>query len=122
MPDTTYNVWIRAKQKKGDKVSSWSNPVTQTTNTIGIPDVPRGLGPAAYQSILELGLDFKPVASDYITVEWIKDVNDIKEETTNEKSRKIYSYILEFADNPEFLDALSITVSDEVSEGEERSL
>lgn len=106
MPDTTYNVWIRAKQKKGSEISSWSNPVTQTTNTIENPDPPRGLGPAAYQSILEIGQDFKPVTNEYITVEWLKDVED-NEET--EAANKVYSYVLEFADNPEFLDALTVT-------------
>lgn len=109
MPDTTYNVWIRAKQKKGDKVSAWSNPVTQTTLSIEKPDVPRGLGPAAYQSILEIGQDFMPVTGDYITVEWLKDVEDV--EATDE-SLKAYSYVLEFANNPEFLDAIVVNTSD----------
>lgn len=107
MPDTTYNVWIRAKQKEGKEVSSWSNPVTQTTNTIENPDAPRGLGPAAYQSILGLGLDFPAVSSDYITVEWIRDVEDIEGENAN--SHKVYSYVLEFADNVEFLDSFTVT-------------
>ena len=108
MPETTYNVWIRAKQKKGDKVSAWSNPVTQTTLSIEVPDVPRGLGPAAYQSILEIGKDFAPVTGDYITVEWLKDVEDIE---TTDKSLKAYSYVLEFANNPEFLDAIVVNTS-----------
>lgn len=109
MPDTTYNVWIRAKQKKGDKVSAWSNPVTQTTLSIEKPDAPRGLGPAAYQSILELGKDFTPVTGDYITVEWLKDVEDIE---ATDQSLKTYSYVVEFADNPEFLDSIVMNTSD----------
>ena len=113
MPETTYNVWIRAKQKKGSKISAWSTPVTQKTTSLGIPDSPRGLGPAAYQSILELGKDFPPVASKYITVEWLKDVNDIESPSGNEKQQKTYSYIVEFADNPEFLDAVVVNTSGE---------
>ncbi len=117
MPETTYNVWIRAKQKEGSEVSSWSNPVTQTTDTIENPDAPRGLGPAAYQSILELGQDFRPITKDYITVEWLKDVED-NEET--EAAYKTYSYVVEFADNPEFLDALTVTTGGK-DKGEEGS-
>lgn len=110
-PDTTYNIWIRAKQKKGTEVSAWSNPVTAKTDSIKAPAPPTGLGPAAYQSILELGLDFKPVASDYITVEWTKNPNDVgtQVEGTIEKS---YEYDLEFADNVEFLDSKIVTISD----------
>ena len=115
-PETTYNVWIRAKQRIGDKVSAWSNPVTQTTLSIELPDTPRGLGPAAYQSILALGLDFPAVSKDYITVEWLKDVEDDKA-TLSEN--KVYSYVIEFADNPEFLDAISINTSSEAAEGAE---
>ena len=117
LPETTYNVWIRAKQKIGTKISKWSSPVTQTTKTIGIPDVPRGLGPAAYQSILELGKDFKPVGSDYITVEWLKDVNDVDETMGDKTQEKTYSYVLEFADNPEFLDAIVVNTSGKDGEG-----
>ena len=105
VPETSYNVWIRAKQKEGDKVSKWSNPVNQTTKSIEQPDPPRGLGPAAYESIVDLGLDFKPIGKDYITIEWLRDVEDIDKD---EKSNKTYSYSLEFADNPEFLDSIKV--------------
>ena len=106
IPDTTYNVWIKAKQKKGNLTSKWSNPVTQKTKSIEDPDVPRGLGPAAYQSILALGLDFPAVGKDYITVEWIRDVEDL---VSGNMGNKSYSYVLEFADNPEFLDSMTVT-------------
>lgn len=115
-PDTTYNVWIRAKQKVGDKISAWSNPVTQTTLSIESPDAPRGLGVAAYQSILALGLDFPAVSSDYITVEWLKDVED--DEATL-SGNKAYSYAIEFADNLEFFDAISFNTSGDSVEGAE---
>ena len=115
-PETTYNIWIRAKQKVGDQVSKWSNPVTQTTLSIESPDAPRSLGVAAYQSILALGLDFPAVSSDYITVEWLKDVEDNESTLT---SHKEYAYVIEFADNLEFLDAISVNTSSGNVEGVE---
>lgn len=116
VPETTYNVWIKAKQKVGIEVSDWSNPVTQTTLSIETPDAPRGLGPAAYQSILALGLDFPAVSSDYITVEWLKDVED---EEVALSGTKAYSYVIEFADNLEFLDSISFNTSSGSAEGAE---
>ena len=109
--DTTYNVWIRAKQKVGNKTSSWSNPVTIRTDKLGVPSVPKGLGKAAYQSILEAGKDFAAVAANYITVEWSKIPADTELDKEEEQKEKVYSYILEYADNPEFLDAVSVDVN-----------
>ncbi len=117
LPETTYNVWIRAKQKVGDKISAWSNPVTAATDALGIPAAPTGLGPAAYQSILELGQDFPPITKDYITVEWVKNPNDIEDTEKPEGLEKNYSYVVEFADNPEFLDAIIVNTSGEAAEG-----
>ncbi|WP_069998896.1 fibronectin type III domain-containing protein [Cellulosilyticum sp. I15G10I2] len=114
VPETTYNVWIRAKQKKGTETSAWSNPVTVKTDPLGTPAMPTGLGPAAYQSILEIGQDFPPIAKDYITVEWIKNANDTAEMQNTEKQ---YSYVVEFADNPEFLDAVIVNTSGAVVPG-----
>ncbi|MGL4736439.1 MAG: fibronectin type III domain-containing protein [Cellulosilyticaceae bacterium] len=114
-PETTYNVWIRAKQKKGEQVSAWSNPVTAKTDAIRAPQVPTGLGPAAYQSIVEINQDFPPIGKDYITVEWTKDPNDQGVQTEG-SMEKHYEYTLEFADNVEFMDALSVTVSDKNGE------
>lgn len=111
LPETTYNIWIRAKQKVGDKISAWSNPVTAKTDALGTPEMPTGLGPAAYQSILEAGQDFPPIGKDYLTVEWIKNPNDT-EESGNDRLEKQYSYVVEFADNPEFLDSLVVNTTD----------
>ena len=106
--DTSYNVWVRAKQKIGTGVSSWSNPVTQKTSAIGTPSVPKGLGKASYQSIVEAGQDFPVVGADYITVEWSRiPADDEKEPLEN----RVYTYVLEFADNVEFMDAVSVDVS-----------
>lgn len=110
-PETTYNVWIRAKQKKGDQVSAWSNPVTAKTNAIGIPQVPSGVGPASYQSMVDCDLDFAPIGKDYITVEWTKNPNDQGIQTEGTMTKQ-FDYVVEFADNIEFIDALSVTVSD----------
>ncbi len=115
IPETSYNIWIRAKQKKGTLSSAWSNPVTVKTDILGIPAAPTGLGPAAYQSILELGKDFPAVTKDYITVEWIKNANDVTE--TSSDAEKQYSYIVEFADNPEFLDAVIVKTSEIAAPG-----
>ena len=123
MPDTTYNVWIRAKQKEGNEISSWSNPVSQKTLTIENPDPPRGLGKADYQSILELGHDFLPVTDNYITVSWIRDVEDLEgiegPEGEGYDPNKAYSYEIEFADNVEFLDSIVLNTSGENAGGEE---
>lgn len=115
-PQTTYNVWIRAKQKKGTEISHWSNPVTVKTKDIVAPDVPTGLGPAATQSLLDIGQDINPIGSDYITVEWTKDFNDKGTQIEGTIS-KAYEYDLEFADNVEFLDSQTVTIKDELGNG-----
>lgn len=111
-PETGYYVWLQASQKEGDKVSDWSNSVYQVTDELGIPDVPRGLGLADYKTILALGQDFKPLSSDYMTIEWMRDQNDIEAAEGTEEStlEKKYSYVVEFADNSKFQDALTFTV------------
>ncbi len=114
-PDTTYNIWIRAKQKAGDKVSAWSNPVTATTDAVPTPLPPMGLGIASKQSLLDLGLDFPAVGKDYITVEWTKDPNDNVDTNTDGSISKEYQYVVEFADNLEFLDSITVTTKDENS-------
>ncbi|HHX61543.1 MAG TPA: fibronectin type III domain-containing protein [Epulopiscium sp.] len=115
-PETTYNVWIRAKQKKGSQISAWSNPVTTKTDLLGAPTSPAGLGVASYQSILEVGKDFKPVDSNHITVEWQrnapdKDLDNVTQD--NKRVQKEYRYVIEIADNPEFIDKQAVTVSKE---------
>ncbi|HHX59379.1 MAG TPA: fibronectin type III domain-containing protein, partial [Epulopiscium sp.] len=112
-PDTRYNVWIRAKQKKGQQISAWSNPVTTKTDILGAPTSPAGLGVAGYQSILEVGRDFKPVDSNHITVEWERnaldrDLDDITQDS--KRVQKEYRYVIEIADNPEFLDVKKVDV------------
>lgn len=112
-PETRYNIWIRAKQKSGKKISNWSNPVTPTTDGLKAPTSPSGLGVASYNSILEAGKDFKAVDTNHITVEWErvgpdKDLDNLDQ--GNQRVQKEYKYTIELADNPEFIDVKKITV------------
>lgn len=112
-PDTSYNIWIRAKQKGGQEISAWSNPVTSKTDLLGAPTAPSGLGIASYQSILEVGRDFKPVDSKHITVEWERNGPDKDLDQANQDSNRVqkeFQYVIELADNPEFIDRQSVTV------------
>lgn len=118
-PLTGYNFWLRAIQKKeslpeGQEPlsSDWSTPVTVTTKDILAPEPPKGLGLVAYQSLLEIGVDEPTKGSDYITVEWAEDPDSLEEHPNKE-----YSYVVEFADNVEFIDSIKITTpSGEVTE------
>lgn len=110
-PDTTYNIWIRAKQKKGSLISAWSNPVTVTTDDLPVPLPPTGLGIASRQSLLDLGLEFAPVGKDYITIEWTRDKNDEESSDKDQSVGKEYRYVVEFADNAEFLDSITVTTT-----------
>lgn len=114
-PETTYNVWIRAKQKVGPGLSTWSTPATGTTKPVQAPEVPKGLGAASYQSILDLAQDFKPIGKDYITVEWNKNPNDVGIQTEGNITKR-YEYDLEFANNVEFLDSTVVTVKDNLED------
>lgn len=116
LPDTTYNFWIKAKQKPeiGTEESSWSNPVTTQTSELVAPNAPGGLGLASYQSILEAGQDFMPRLSDSLTLEWSKHADDI-----NPTDPAItYSYRIEFSNNLEFMDSIIInTTTGETNNG-----
>ena len=113
-PETTYNVWVRAKQRIGTAQSAFSTPATATTKPLQAPQIPTGLGQAAYQSLLENGQDIKPVEKDYITVEWNKDPSDegVQEEGT---MRRTYEYDLQLAEEVEFLEYTEITVTEELT-------
>ncbi|MGL4799992.1 MAG: hypothetical protein ACRCWY_11460 [Cellulosilyticaceae bacterium] len=110
-PETYYNVWVRAKQKKGSLVSEWSTPDTGCTDPLAVPDVPRGLGPASKQSLKDLGLEYDPVGSDYITIEWMKNPDDLGVQTEG-TMKKFYTYDIMFADNVAFEDSTVVTVTD----------
>lgn len=119
LPETTYNLWIKAKQKQdnvqeGQVVleSDWSTPVTCKTLILDAPTVPQGLGLASYQSIQEAGKDFQPKGEGYLTVEWMR----ISEDVNNTDERRAYAYVLEMADNPEFRDAITVRTESKAAE------
>ncbi len=114
-PETTYNVWIRAK--RGEDISGWSNGVTLKTTSLDAPDAPRGLGLASNTSLLEIGKDMNASGSDYLTVEWMR----IDEDVNNTDENIVYDYLVEFADNKQFLDAVSLRTGEKganTSQGE----
>ncbi|OON97781.1 MAG: hypothetical protein ATN31_00015 [Candidatus Epulonipiscioides saccharophilum] len=111
-PDTEYHVWLRAKQKEGDIVSAWSSPVFARTEDLAIPDIPISLGVASKLSLFEIGLDYEPVTTDHIVVEWEKDENDFGEMVSGSMT-KTYSYFLEFADNIDFISSIKVLVTEE---------
>ncbi|MGL4362129.1 MAG: fibronectin type III domain-containing protein [Cellulosilyticaceae bacterium] len=113
-PETTYNVWIRAKQKIGTEVSEFSTPVTVRTEELAIPDIPTGLGPASAQSLHDLGLEFEAIGEDYITIEWTKNNNDIGTITEGTITKR-YEYDIAFADDTEFTNQRVVTVMDTAS-------
>lgn len=117
-PETSYNVWIKAKQKKGDKESEFSNPVRQKTDSIEAPDTPRGLGKASNQTIIDLGHNFSAIGKDYITVEWMRINAD---QTEDEKDSITYDYVIEIADNKNFLDAVAVNTTTGEVEGDEET-
>ncbi|OOB76973.1 MAG: hypothetical protein BEN19_03085 [Epulopiscium sp. Nuni2H_MBin003] len=110
-PDTYYNVWLKARQKVGVKESDWSNPVYAKTDEIGDPDAPTGFGQAASLSLLEIGIETDSVTKDTIIVEWTKVPDDLGT-IVDGSVTKSYSYVLEFADNVEFLDSTVVTTTD----------
>ncbi len=110
-PDTGYYAWLRAKQKVGDEVSAWSSPVYTKTLGIDAPDAPTALGPAAYLSIVEAGYDYEAIGSDYIVVEWTKNPDD-QGYIVDGSVTKEYNYVVELADNVEFIDSVSVTTTD----------
>lgn len=108
LPETSYHFWLRAKTK-GGKVSKWSNPLDCKTHPIAPPLPPSGLGLAAYESILEAGLDFKPKGMDYLTLEWMRIAKDLN----NTSDYLTYNYIIEIGKSPDFAHSTVLIVGDE---------
>ncbi len=81
-PETTYNVWIRAKANNsaGMAYSEYSNPVALTTKPIVAPLTPVGLGLASMAHVEQYNKENKtellPSESDYLILEWYKDIAD----------------------------------------------
>lgn len=114
-PDTTYYFWIQATSKANGESSSWSSPVMGKTTNLDSPDPPRGVGMGSYLKIEEHDIE-EPIGKNYITVEWVLDPEDTygkEDDATDKKVEKKYSYLLEVADNPLFLDAIRAEITDE---------
>ncbi|ONI44953.1 hypothetical protein AN641_05310 [Candidatus Epulonipiscioides gigas] len=116
-PDTEYYIWVRAKQKEGELMSAWSSPVFAKTEEIQPPDPPTSLGPASKLNLIEVGYEDEPITDKYITVQWELDENDIPESETEGNLSKTYYYVVEFADNIEFIESTVVTVTEEDVDG-----
>lgn len=103
-PNTEYYFWIRAKNPITSKISGWSNAVLGRTRDVDKPYPPRGFGIASLESMMLHGFNAS-VTDDYIAVEWVLDANDIEADSSSDlEVTKNYSYIVEVADNREFID------------------
>ncbi|VDN47881.1 conserved exported protein of unknown function [Petrocella atlantisensis] len=105
-PLTSYYFWVRAKQTSNSKVSQWSNPVVGQTRDATAPVPPRGVGIAPKSRTEVHGYD-AGVTENYIIIDWLKDLNDIPQ-NTDLKVKTNYTYIMEVADNPKFIDPIYI--------------
>ncbi|ONI42598.1 hypothetical protein AN640_07180 [Candidatus Epulonipiscium fishelsonii] len=117
-PDTGYYFWVRATNPKSGEVSAWSNPVYGVTDGIVAPYPPFGVGPAALQSLLDIGVDMDPISWDYITVEWVLNDND-KGSDVEGKLKREYKYLVQFADNDEFFEPITVITDDSGGEAGE---
>ncbi|ONI47834.1 hypothetical protein AN644_03720 [Candidatus Epulonipiscium fishelsonii] len=110
-PDTGYYIWVRTINPKSEEVSAWSNPVYGVTDGLTAPYPPFGVGPAALQSLLDIGVDINPVSWDYITVEWVLNDNDKGGESEGNVDKE-YKYLVQFADNKDFLEPIVVITDD----------
>jgi len=101
-PLTTYYFWVRAKKKDKSGASQWSNPANIQTKDAEVPPAPRGLGLAPKLRIEKYGYT-QNVTEEHLIIEWIKNNGDIPTETASKVEKK-YTYIVELADNPKFID------------------
>ncbi len=105
-PNSQYYFWIRARNTATGNVSAWSNPAPEKTRDLAAPIAPRGFGIASIENMKKFNYD-EAVTNEYITVEWILDENDVPP-AANATVKKAYSYILEVANNPNFIDPVYI--------------
>lgn len=80
-PDTGYYVWVRVVMEGSDTAIEWSNPIYSRTDKLKRPNSPSGLGLASEKSI-EIynnanNTKYKPIADKYLTVEWLRDPEDV---------------------------------------------
>ncbi len=85
-PQTLHYIWIRSTVTVDgkEKVSDWSNPVSMSTKAINPPSPPKGLGLASMDNLKaynkENSTNLFPVDSDYMIIEWMKDIKDLPAE------------------------------------------
>lgn len=101
-PNSGYYFYIRAIQPETQTVSAWSNPVYGQTLDVATPEPPRGLGIAPNSQVKPYGYD-TGVGKDYLSVSWLKNPQD-KEDAGDSKVKLYYSYIIEVANNDDFVD------------------
>lgn len=115
-PDTQYYFWIQATNPDTGQTSAWSNALLIITTDVEVPLPPRGIGVGSLESLNPKGIDYS-IGEDYITIEWLLDVEDpygeTEEEPTDSSVSKEYSYILEVADNPQFMDVIRMEINDD---------
>lgn len=159
---TEYYFWIRSEVRPPTSIppSSWSNPISETTQDVDAPLPPRGLGLASRDLIDEYNAQFsaelRPIGGNYMVLQWMRDYNDTTNEgtfTTNGDVARLdpqalpehsymvrfgslianrdyhiraktiftmlrtggtvkiqYSYLVQLADNEDFIDALEIYI------------
>jgi hypothetical protein len=105
-PNTGYYFYIRATNPETGLSSDWSNPVYGKTLDIDNPGYPRGVGIPSDETMEEYNYD-AGVGSDYVALEWLKDLGELQYEDTpdNNKVQREYAYKIEVAQNPSFTDA-----------------
>ncbi len=103
-PDSEYYFWIKANNPETGTMSVWSNPYIGHTKDVSNPRYPKGIGLASLQSMRAHGYD-KNVDSDFISIEWLLHADDVPNEEGSQV-KKSYAYIMEVADNPQFIDPI----------------
>ena len=105
-PDTGYYFYIRATNPETGLSSDWSNPVYGKTLDVDYPGYPRGVGIPSDETMENYDYE-TGVGSDYVALEWLKDLGELQYEDIPEDSRvqRYYAYKIEVAQNPSFTDA-----------------
>lgn len=101
-PDTGYYFFIRARQNANNTTSLWSNPIFGLTRDIETPAPPLGIGVPPIATMKEYDYDLA-VSEDYIAISWLKNTDDNEEINEGKKVKVYYSYILEAANNKNFI-------------------
>ncbi|MFP4697370.1 MAG: fibronectin type III domain-containing protein [Eubacteriales bacterium] len=110
-PNTEYYFWIRAIQPDTQQKSAWSNAVIVNTNDIQPPVPPRGIGLASLDSLKPFDYD-ENQGEEFLSLEWLLHPDDKPEEYEDAKIKKSFTYIVEISDNPQFIDAQYVELTD----------